>query len=150
MIKLTKHNSFADSLFPSFPNFTEAMYEGNKPAGKGHEHIEGGYCDRWSCKWGGGESYKGRLLNADFKPNYKITIYICGDVLWITDLRHSGKTDVWEYSSDPERLHMTNVNPSRIHELEREKIEELLDMDIDCEFWRIVQLRAKEIYVSNN
>ena len=97
MIKLTKHNSFADSLFPSFPNFTEAMYEGNKPAGKGHEHIEGGYCDRWSCKWGGGESYKGRLLNADFKPNYKITIYICGDVLWITDLRHSGKTDVWEY-----------------------------------------------------
>ena len=47
-------------------------------------------------------------------------------------------------------IDMTNVNPSRIHELEREKIEELLDMDIDCEFWRIVQLRAKEIYVSNN
>ena len=135
-------------LFPSMENYTDEMYLGNEPCGKGHEHIDGGYCDRWSCKYGSGESYKGELINADFRINEKITIYIVGSILWIVDFRHAGKSDVWEYSSDPKTIHMNNISSKRIHELEPDKIEKILNTDIDCEFWKMVSNRAKTIYES--
>ena len=77
-----------------FPNYTDAMYEGNEPCGKGHEHVNGGYCDRWSCKYG------------------------CGS----------------------KSIH------NSVHLLELEKIEEILNKNFDCEFWKMVQNRAKSIY----
>ena len=133
-------------VFDTFPNFTNSMYDGNEPCGKGQEYVDGGYCDRWTTRFGGGESYKGYLIHANFSLNQKITIYIVGDVLWIVDFRHFGKSDVWEYTSDPSKSHMTNITPSRIHTLESEKIEKILNTDIDCAFWRMVQSRSKEIY----
>lgn len=133
-------------VFEAFPNFTEAMYAGNEPCGKGHEHVEGGFCDRWSTQFGGGESYKGRLIHANFSLNQKITVYIVGSTLWIVDIRHSGKSDVWEYTSDPDKIRTNNIHPSRIHPLEPERIEKILNTNIDCVFWRMVQSRAKEIY----
>lgn len=132
--------------FESFPNFTWEMYDGNKPAGNGHEHINGGYCDRWSTRYGGGESYKGELINADFSISRKVTIYIIGaSNLWITDIRHDGKPDVWEYSNTDMSL-CTPIAPMHLHELEPERIEKYLNSKFDCEFWRMVQARAKSIY----
>ena len=148
-IKLTKHKSFTESMFPSFNSFSEAIYEGNEPAGLGHRHISGGICDCWSCKWGGGESFQGELLFGDFKLNKKLTVYIAYDVLWIVDIRHSCKCDVWEYSSNPEKLKMNNLQEKFIHQLEPDKIDEILNIDIDCKFWKMVQRKAKELYVPN-
>ncbi len=133
-------------LFPSFVNYTDEMYLGNEPCGKVRDHLNGGYRNRWSCKWGDGESYKGELINANFSINEKIRIYIIGSVLWIVDHRHAGKNDVWEYSSDPEKIRMHNKHPKLIHELEPDKIEKILNTKIDCKFWEMVQSRAKEIY----
>ena len=131
-------------LFPSFVKYTDEMYLGNAPRGKGHEHVNGGYCDRWSCKYGGGESYNGELIHASFSINHKVNVYICGSVLWITDIRYSGKTDVWEYSSNPKSLSMPVS--SCVHKLEDDKIEMIFNTNIDCEFWKMVQKRAKAIY----
>jgi hypothetical protein len=129
--------------FEGFPNFTWEMYDGNAPAGKGHGvYGTDDFFDRWSCKYGGGETYKGRINHADFNINYKINIYICGDTLWITDIRYSDKSDVWEYSNKNDRTKRYNH-----HELEPEKIEKILNTKIDnCKFWDMVQARAKELY----
>ena len=122
------------------------MWSESKPIGKGHEHINGGYCDRWSCKHGSGESYNGELINGDYKINDKITVFIIGSALWIVDNRYSGKSDVWEYSSEPHSIGMTNIAQERIHALEPDKIETILNKDFDCELWKMIQKRAKEIY----
>lgn len=64
-------------MFPSFPNYTEQMYEGNEPCGKGHELIEGGFADRWECKWGSAETNGNRIIHASFSI-MKILKALCG------------------------------------------------------------------------
>lgn len=88
------------TMFPSFPNYTLEMYKGNEPCGTGHKLANGGIADRWSCKYGGGETYGDTILHASFSTNNKITIYIVGNHLWIVDSRYSGNSDIWEYSND--------------------------------------------------
>ena len=134
-------------LFPSFPNYTQAMYEGDEPAGKGHKHINGGYCERWASKYGGGESYAGEIIDANFSINTKTTIYIVGSHLWIVEQRYSGKSDVWEYTNDG-YMKVILLHPLRIHEMETDKIEKILNTKIDCLFWTMVQKRAKQLYNS--
>lgn len=137
---------FTSDLYPLFVNYTDEMYFGNEPCGKGHEHVNGGFCDRWSCKYGCGESYNGELIDADFIINSKIKIFICGTTLKITDIRYAGKTDVWEWTNNPS-LYGVCISPSCVHELEHEKIESILNMKFNCKFWDMVQKRAKEIYI---
>jgi len=132
--------------YESFPNYTDAMYAGEEPCRKKPDFLNGGYRDVWTTQYGVGESYEGRLLSARFHLNAKISVCIIGSVLWITDYRYSGKTDVWEYTSDPDRIRTILVHPSRIHTLESDRIEKILNTDIDCTFWHMVQSRAKEIY----
>ena len=123
------------------------MWEGHIPAGEGHQHINGDYCDRWVAKWGGGESYHGEIIHAAFSINAKTTVYIVGDSLWICEQRYAGKTDIWEYSNNSVLKFPTGLlAASRRHQLEDEKIEKILHMDFNCEFWKMVQRKALHLY----
>lgn len=132
----------------AFPNYTKEMWDGHIPAGRGHERVAGGYFDRWDTKYGGGESYDGILNCGDFSLNYKITIYITGNHLWIVDIRHDGKSDVWEYSNIPGRGSIGRKDI--IHALEPSKIEAILNAECveENEYWKMFQARAKELYAA--
>lgn len=138
-----------DFLVSTFPNFKAEMYEGNIPCGKGHKMVDGGESDRWTTKYGGGETYNGEILNASFSLNHKITIYIVGKHLWIMDIRYAGKPDFWEYTNI-EGMGFPGspcCNERSRHSLEPEKIEQILNTKIEnCKFWDMVQARAKELY----
>ena len=135
-------------MFPSFPNYTEQMYEGNEPCGKGHELIEGGFADRWECKWGSAETNGNRIIHASFSINQKINIFIIESTLWITDFRYEGKSDVWEYSNNDNIRFPGSpcLYKRRRHELEKDKIEKILNTNIPCKLWELVQQRSKELY----
>lgn len=132
-----------------FPNFTEAMYDGNTPCGVGHQMVDGGESDRWSTRYGGGETYNGKVLNASFSLSTKITIYITGNHLWIMDIRYAGKPDFWEFTNI-EGIGFPGspcCDERSRHSLEPDKIEKILNTKIEnCKFWNIVQARAKELY----
>jgi hypothetical protein len=141
-------SDIGDFLTTTFPNYTREMYEGNTPSCKGHERVNGGFMDKWSCKYGGGESYQDIIDNAEFSINYKITIYIVGSSLWIVDIRYAGKTDFWEYfNNDLKMPGGCCCSESSRHTLEPDKIEKILNTKIEnCKFWDMVQKRAKELY----
>ena len=144
--KDNKMSDIENCPFPSFPNFTKEMYDGNAPCRKGYRMIDGGESDSWTTKYGDGETYKGEIINAKFNINQKITIYITGNHLWIMDLRYSGKNDFWEYTNIKGRGAICS-NESLQHSLEPDKIEKILNTKIEnCKFWDIVQARAKELY----
>ena len=136
-----------DLLCKVFPHYTEAMYEGNEPAGKGHEHIAGGYCDRWDCRWGEGETYNGKIIHADFKINHNVNIFICRNSLLVVDHRYSGKCDFWEYCvNHPGMPGAPCCSEKSRHKLEPERLEQYLNTVIpDCKFWDMVQARAREL-----
>lgn len=140
-------DDIGEFLTACFPNFTSEMYEGNVPCGKGHELVSGGYSDRWSTKFGGGETVNTEILHFSFSLNHKITIHIVGDILNICDIRYSGKSDVWCYCNKPENGMIFGCSNKCLHELEPEKIEQFLNTKIpNCKIWTIVQSRAKELY----
>ena len=139
--------SFIDWMHEIFPNYTEAMYLGNEPAGKMHAHLNGGYTDRWECKYGGGETYHDEIIHASFSLNHKVTIYIVGDKLWVVDIRYSGKSDFWEHCVNHSGMpgYPCCREYSR-HKMEPERLGEYLNAEIpNCKFWDIVQSRAKEL-----
>lgn len=68
-------------LCTCFPNYSVEMYNGNIPAGDGHEMVNGGFSARWETKHGGGETYKGRVITAQYSINHKVTVYITGNSL---------------------------------------------------------------------
>lgn len=133
--------------FESFPNFTNSMYKGNKPAGVGYKLANGDYCDRWVTEYGEGQSYKDRIVCANFSLNAKVTIYIMYDALWVVDRRHSGKSDFWEYcvncSGTPGSPCFSECHR---HKLEPERLERYLrTVILNCKFWDMVQERALEL-----
>lgn len=122
---------------------TPEMYNGNKPVGKGHERVSGGCNDRWHTKRGSGETFNDEIDFFSFSLNHKITIHICGSTLWITDIRYSGKPDVWDYCNDGKLQH----DGRNRHNLEPERIEQYLNTKIpNCKIWDMVQKRAWELY----
>lgn len=131
------------------PNFTDEMYYGNAPEiCKGHKMVDGGVCDRWHTKYGYGESYKGKILTANFNINEKISIDIIYNCLWIQDMRYIGscKSDIWEYIN-VKGMKMPCWSEKHLHSLEPEKIEKILNTKIkNCKFWDMVQARARELY----
>lgn len=134
-----------DFLCSAFPNYTEQMYEGDHPAGSGHELTCGGYADRWECWYGCGETSGDSVLIATVYINHKISVFICGDILQIIDIRFSGKPDVWGYDSRG-NFDLPCTRSKNIHQLEREKIEKILAMEIPGRFWQMVRNRALQIY----
>ena len=149
MKQTNKNRDVSESPFCSFSSFTQEMYNGDEPCGVGHQLVSGGYADRWTVWFGNGETARGNVLFASINQGRKISIFICGNVLHLLDIRYSGKTDFWEYSSDG-----GNVMPgapccderSR-HKLEPEKIEAILNAEAsDSVFYKLVMARAREIY----
>lgn len=126
---------------------TPGMYHGNKPSGKGHERVSGGYNDRWLTRWGSGETFGDEIDFFSFSLNSKVTIFICGGTLWITDIRYSGKPDVWDWCNNGR---LKCISAFR-HDLELERIEKYLNTKIpDCKIWDMVQKRAWELYSNRN
>lgn len=139
-------NAFLASVFP---NHKPEMYDGNMPAGKGHESVNGGYTDRWETKYGGGETYNGDISYATFCVDKEASIYIAGDCLQITVNKRNSQQDIWEYTNTPSYNLAWTVLPKHYHELEPEQIEKILDTKIEnCKFWDMVQARAKELYAN--
>ena len=137
-----KRSSRIRNMFPSFPSYTEEMYEGNEPSGS-WEMSTGKTMYRWTTQWGDGQSTDDGIFEAKFQINSKATIYIVGGHLNIIDIRYAGKPDTWEYSNTKQRYFR-----SFAHELEPDKIENFLNTKIpNCKFWDLVQSRAKELYV---
>lgn len=133
------------NMFPSFPNYTKEMYFGNEPTGSWDMSI-GKTMYRWTTQWGNGQSTDEGIFEAKFQINSKITIYIIGSLLWISDIRYAGKYDTYEYCNDSELFKLYMQEPNR-RKLEQDKIEKILDTKIpDCKFWSLVQARAKELY----
>ena len=139
-----------DEIFATysvFPNYTWDMYDGNAPAGKGHEMIDGGVADRWEFKYGNAETYNGKILYAFFTISSKVSISIIRDSLWVLDKRYAGKSDFWEYCVN----HGGMPGPPCVsekcrHKLEPENLEKYLNSKFDnCKIWDIVQQRAKEL-----
>ena len=138
-------------LFPSCVNYTDEMYLGNEPAGKGHFYIlpnrKKVESDRWECQYGGGESIGDKIKICNFHIGHKISIYITYDVLNITDNRYSGKTDEWCYCSNPDKGRIFGCSVNNLHDLEEDKIETILNISIpNCKFWSMVRSRAKYLY----
>lgn len=137
-----ERSSRIKNMFPSFPNYTEEMYEGNEPSGSWEMTI-GKTMYRWKTQWGDGQSTDEGIFEAKFQINQKITIYIVGSSLLIVDIRYAGKPDIYEYSND-DKLHY----PSKgfVNKLEPDRIEKILNTKIpNCKFWDLVQARAKEL-----
>ena len=106
---------------------------------------DGVLVERYNGKYGGGCVRDGKIDIARFYISRKISIFICRDLLHISDIRYAGKHDVWEYSSDPAITFVENIKNR--HELETDKIEKILNSTFEnCKFWKLVQARAKEIY----
>lgn len=91
MKKLSDDEIFA--TYNTFQNYTRDMYDGNAPAGKGHEMIDGGFANRWDFKYGNAKTYNGKILHASFNISSKVHIFIHYDSLWVTDFRYKCKTD---------------------------------------------------------
>ena len=137
-----------DRPYECFPNYTWEMYNGNEPAGKGHALVQGGYAERWDCKYGAAETVKGRILHADFRISPRVTLFLCRDSLWIVDVRYAGKPDFWELCVNHSGMPGAPcVSETSRHTLEPERIEKYLNKDFpNCLLWDIVQKRAKELY----
>lgn len=136
-----KRSKRIQEMFPSSPNYTEEMYEGDEPSGS-WQMSTGKTMYRWRTRWGSGQSTDDGIFEAKFQINSKVTIYIVGGHLNIIDIRYAGKPDTWEYSNTEQRYFR-----SFAHELEPDKIEKILNTKIpNCKFWDLVQARAKELY----
>lgn len=127
-------------------SFSEDMWNGNAPCATGHKNINGGYNDLWQTQYGGGETYKDKVCVFTFHLSPKVSIFICGDYLRITDIRYAGKFDMWIYQNEDLIPMRQNGND---HILEADKIEKILNTKIEsCRIWEIIKKRARELLVS--
>lgn len=131
-----------DVLCSIFPHYTEQMWDGDLPAGVGHKLPSGGYADRWSCRYGDGETSGDSVLWGSVNLSTNISVFVCGDHLEITDIRASG---VWGYDSRGE-FDLPGTLPQNIHQLDREKVEKILATEFPGRFWQLVRTRALQIY----
>ena len=137
------NHEIAECLIEVFPNFTIEMYEGNIPSCKGHEHINGGYTDKWSTRYGGGESYNGEIICCNFAVSKTTTIHIAGESLHIFK---NLQNKTVEYTNDGISIKGLLLN---VYEMDTNEVEKIINMNFDCEFWKMVQKKAKQLYNSN-
>lgn len=127
-------------------NYTKEMYDGMCPARKGHEHVDGGFCDHWKTAKGSGESYRGKIINASYQISETVNVFVTNDLLWIVKIPHSATPKVWEYSSDYDRISMTNMRKENIHRLTDEEVQKIFAKKDDSLFWKMIKEQALEIY----
>lgn len=132
------------------PNYTWEMYNGNEPAGKGHELVSGGYTDRWECRYGDAETYGNTIFHASFNIGRKVRLYLHYNSLYIIDVRYTGKPDFWELCVNcPGLPGPPCVSESSRHVLEPEYVEKYLNAKfLNCKLWDMIQKRSKELYES--
>ena len=137
-------SSARDRPFECFPNYTWAMYNGNEPAGKGHELAAGGYADRWDCRYGDAETINGKIIHASFNIKKRVTLYLCRESLFLVEnIGASVYQFCINHSGMPGSPCMSERN---IHDMEQEKVVRYLNADIrDCLLWDMVNQRTKEL-----
>ena len=127
----------------SFPNFTEEMWAGNEPCGKGHELISGGFADRWEFFRGSAETYNDEILVADFSVNNQITIFINDDAV---NICKDTMEYCYNYCNKENRRIWGTIYECNRKDLEFEKVEKILNKKFpNCKIWDMVQARAKEL-----
>ncbi len=134
---------WSENLFPSFPNYTKEMYEGNEPACKGHELISGGVADKWTFFKGSAETYNGEILNADFSIDKNTSVFIVGDTVNICKI-----TAIYDYNycnKENGRIWGTFREDLR-KDMEFEEVEKILNKKFpNCKIWNMIQARVKEL-----
>lgn len=128
----------------SFPNFTEEMWAGNEPCGKGHEHVNGGYTDHWIFFKGAAETYNGEIDWADFSVDRRTSISIVGDTV---NICYNGRDfDFYNYCNKSTGRIWGTMNNCHRKDMELEEAERILNKKFpNCKIWDMVQLRAKEL-----
>ena len=124
-------------------SFTEEMWNGNAPSARGHKNVSGGYNDLWQTRYGGGETYNDQICFFTFSLSPKVSIFICGDYLRITEIRYAGKFDMWVCQNKDAIPFRQNGND---HVLEEDKVRKYLNTKIEnCRIWELVRARAAEL-----
>lgn len=125
--------------FPSFPNYTEDMYNGNEFASK----TEGGY-DAFYTKYG--ETIVGveGIVCSKFCIDKTTTIYICGNSLWIIKSLQNG---IYQFCVNCNGMPKGCCYPeSKIHKMGIVDAYKTLDKAIaNCKLWELVKARALDI-----
>lgn len=87
-------NIVKNTPFESFPNYTDEMYMGEIPCGKGGRYVVNGdfehpvESDRWSYCHGGGESIGDDIMNATVSINVNDSVFLCGSTIAVNHIRH--------------------------------------------------------------
>lgn len=143
--------TYHDNLLPNYevaPNPYAAkdpdndIWEGRKPH---HVEAQTGYPEYQV--WFGFARFnpEGDVVIADFKLNYKVSVFICGDRLQIIDIRYSGDTRAWGYCTRNGRRE--DAWPANMP-LEDERIDRMLQPgNIDSPIWEKVCRRAREMWL---
>ena len=86
-------------LMETFPNYTQAMYDGNEP----NYYNDGvnGKIAHYSCFYGSGEiDSNGKLLYADMSFNTLNHIYIVGNWIKFIHIPYNGISHVWGWDNN--------------------------------------------------
>jgi len=141
--------TYKDNLRPNYDTFFNPyndpgndIWEGRKPH---HIEAETGYPEYQT--WFGSVRLnpEGKVIIADVRLNHKVSIFICGDLLHIIDIRYAGDPRAWGYQA--RNGQREEIWPAS-EPLEDECIDKMLDpSNIDCEVWKWVCARARGIWL---
>ena len=130
-------------LFPSFPNYTEEMYNGNEPSSKEYLSIDNSIHDIWSTQYGKAETCEDRIITAIFNIGAQKSISIIGNSLWVVKLLQKG---VYEYCYNHGGIGMEKYGMIKF-DLSKEETLKIINTKIEnCKLWEMVQKRALELY----
>lgn len=86
-------------LFETFPNYTRAMYDGNKP----NYYSPGIHGDigNYSCKYGGGQiDANGELIYSNVSLDKLNNIYIVGNFVKFIHIPYDGIPHAWGWDNE--------------------------------------------------
>lgn len=124
-------------LFPSFVNYTDEMYQGNKPARLERDFL-GNVREYYKFCRGDAQFVNGNVLCAKFDIDKNHTIYLVGNHIRCTDFSGNSAT------------HITNENFDDFEVLQKEHIRNIMNFikkgqKHDCFVYRKIYERVKEL-----
>lgn len=124
-------------LFPSFPDYTEDMYNGNEPAHKSSIYVDG---DVWETQYGRAvTTNRVELIGCGFSIRPYTTIYICWKSLKV--VRFSVVAGKSQYFSNESEYPLQSIV------MDEKLAEEIINKKLpNCKIWSIIQKRAKELF----
>ena len=85
-------------LFESFPNYTEEMYNGNKP--NYYSPGVNGDIANYSCRYGGGKiDHEGNLIYSNISLDRLNNIYIVGEWVKFIHIPYDGIPHAWGWEN---------------------------------------------------